>query len=585
MKHLTALTLAAALASSGCSEVASALRRDKPPGALPPNAVRVTVEVVEQVADDAWEVSWTFSRPVDGARFVDEGSRYRAEGWQLEGLHGGDAAWAAVDLAELVVPAGGPLRGFTARFATAPELHVALGDGGRLIQIGQLAVVPLLCQRPHACAPEELEPPKGYIYHRWRLRTAPSRDVLIAGQASVGAVDWDQPRGSHPRGLYAWFGEGAPSGGPALDLVVDRALPAWMIESAETHLAGLLSRYASATGQALARKPTVLLSAADPAVPGRYHAGQTLHDQVQLAARGAGWAADSPANRRAWLRLLAHQSFHLWNAERFRLRAGQREAWIVEGGAAWWSRWALAQEGLLEGRELERWVVESTNRCLIELGGAPLAEAALTGRGAAIAPCGVLAHALIDGARRDHGGVASLYRDVWAAAAAAEGRYGAAELLAGALGAGEVVSRLVGQGIDVEADKVLAGALQGAGWPARLVDPRQAELPAAEYLELLADALTECDCGAPRHARVEGGALVFQGHSSCQVLRDGFALASLDGHPVVAEPAAAWWALAEAARDIRRFELTPSGGGVAPTKKCPVAVLDPTWTELLELSP
>ncbi len=558
------LIIAAALIITACSAPPVRPAKDKVPR-LPPNAVAVTVEVTEQVAADAWEVTWSFSRPVDGLRFNRDVTRFRAASWTLDDT---SARFVELGAAEGLVPTTGSLRRVTARFPSdgaAPpdeDLVIRYGDGARLLHTAPLMVTPLECFRPSACKPTELEPPHGYVYHWWRLGTDAGRHLMLAAQRGLGTLKWDQPRDTTPGGHLAYFGPAAPVSTETAHLAADATLPAWLGGSLQATASNVLAFYARATGHPPVTLPSVWVSWSDTALPGRFSSAALAESSVRLELRGAGWAQDTPDTRHEWQRRLAQSLYRLWSEQLVPVGGGRRSAWLAAGSADHMATAALLDAALLDWPTADRWTVRQANRCLLRLGGRSLEEAGLARDHVATEACGAVIHALVD---RAEGGVV-----------------GPLASLDGPGPHRELARRLVTEGVAASADRALHDALAAAGLKVELVPLSDALVDPAEVRALLVRTLTECDCGRSLTARPMEGGLLVRGRHECDVFAADYPLAAIDGHGVLDDPGGAWGALATAIRKLARFELGRVDGTKARTRKCPVAVLDPSWERLLK---
>lgn len=581
-RHITRLALAAALAASACSSPPVRPTTGKPaPPRLPPNAVAVTVEVVEQQAADAWEVTWSLSRPVDGVRFDRQVTRFRGAAWALSGS---DARFVELGAAEAVVPTSGRLRRFTVRFTTeggAPpteELVIPYGDGARLVHTGPLMVTPLECFRPTACEPGDLEPPRGYIYHGWRLRADAGRHLALLGAHGVATLDYDQPRDTVPRGHRAYFGPSPAPGSGSLELFIDQSLPPWILETLGGSGA-VLDHYAGATAQPLPGPASLWVSRTDADLPGRFMTAGTVEGGVHLELRGGGWAERSPESLLLLRQRVARELFRLWNEQLIRSTGGSRAAWFVDGGAEYVALAALRHLGHASPSEVTSFVARQANRCLLRLGGRSLEDAGVARARGATTSCGATLHALLDHDEAAEGGILALYERLWSDPQRAS--HAPADVLVGSSAARALARRLVSEGIPSGADAALHSALRDAGFATTLVAPGEALVDATDLRDLLVRTLTECDCGRPLSATVVDGGVLFKGRAECDVFAEDYVLASIDGHRVLDDPGAAWAALARAIKHIARFELGRVEGAPARTRKCPVALLDPSWERLL----
>lgn len=380
-----------------------------------------TVAVRYLPGDDAWEVTWRFAAPTPGIVFDRMRPSNRHETW----IPGPGLVWGSDHGYETLRGAdGAPRRELSARFATddrspgrAPPLNLRFSDGGRLLFTAQVAVHALVCDGG-AC--DRRDRGGGRV---WHLAGAPDDLVRVLGEAAAGAVTWHEPPGD-VRGTYVYVGRTEAVAATGATLLLDPGLPRWLADETRARLPELVAFHAERTGLALDLTPLILVSY-DGTTAGDAMRGRTLPGLLQLDADGRGWRHASADGRSRWFELIAHESFHLWNAQLARRNPDQRDEWLSEGSAVYVAGLALHQAGLLDRKAQARRIAGAANACIGSLrGGLRSAEA-----DASYYVCGELVMFVIDQALADRGGVHGLLAATFAVARD-RGSYGTDDFLA-----------------------------------------------------------------------------------------------------------------------------------------------------------
>ena len=460
-RRLPLLFLAAALAAAATA-------------AEPPTSPPLSIEVVEEPATDSWRVTYRFAEPVAGVVFQRRRRPPREESWRLaSGL-----SWGAEGDLESVLVEGAPAPELTLEidsdFRTLVkqyELNVPYTDGGRLFHTGQLSVRPLGAER----APD----------HRWLLRTAPGRNIVVLDHHGEGSLEWLEPGPSTGNSTYAYFGPQAPERRDRMSYLADPGLPEWMRLQVDGLLPRLFDRFAKITGFELDFRPLVLLSYRPADTSGLTFLGGTLDGLVQIAAEGRAWERQSPDAEWLWLDRTAHEVFHFWTGEMFATQLGGDEDWLTEGGADYYALRSTVELGVLDEVAYRRETVERANDCLVGLAGQPILGAserqdfqrlytcgstlwlwaAAAGRSATEPPD---EHAFVRRllARADQAGrELTTYRFLEAL-----------HDLTGSAVAGAPLARLLFHGSPKAADELFAARMRAAGVAVELVSPAEATL-------------------------------------------------------------------------------------------------------------
>lgn len=368
------------------------------------------IEVTFDRASDTWDVSWTFTEPTRAIVFDRRDPSNRHETWRaIPGLR-----WVMVGPYEQLEAEDGKERTtFGARFSSntdgggrAPPLNVFFSNGDRLLFTAQVGVHAIACPSGGKCDRRGLEEPRHWTFH-----AGPGEGLRVLDHAATSTVEWDEPAGD-VRGTYAYAGSLTAERAGAFDVLVDPGLPTWLREETSTLLPRLVEHHAKSTGIALDVRPLVFASRFDTK-PGSGLRGRTLPALIQLEAIGAGWDTKKQELEALWFEFLAHETFHLWNAQLARRGEDPRNEWLSEGSAVFAAGIALRDAGLLDAAVYDARILKSANTCRERLKGPLFDEKASD----AYYACGEVLLFAID---RDLGGgamtaLATLFNDARAA--------------------------------------------------------------------------------------------------------------------------------------------------------------------------
>ena len=496
--RLAACSLALAFAFAAAASAASSFGDDRR------GVVEVTVR--ELPAEDRWQVDWRLPRKAAGVDFV-HGRGFRSAAWS--GLPAAARWIEAPDVERLCFAK--PTRELQATFASDPrrreqdhELTISLGDGGRLLYMGQLVVRPLEACPPSAAAAstagtttDEATVPR----HRFHLTSDATRVMRAAGDTvGTGAVRWEPPAGGEA--TYAYFGHGSAAPGARVEAIVDPELPGWMGADLDHTGGKLMDRFAGETALALPARPLLVVSF-DPSGSGRWFDGGALPGMVQLTVGGDGWREPTPEARVAWLARLAHEMFHLW--DRHLLRPDAESAWLSEAAAEAFALRAAYGAGELDARGVAQRLVDLGNQCLATLDGQALLSAPQRGAWDGWYSCGpvllFVAGQAVERKQPGQGGLGLLVREMFAEGKAHGGVYGTGtflgwlDKLSGDRPTVFTLQGFIRRGVPRGADRVLAQLLTGAGYRVKLVPPGEAKAGPDVFGAMLRKALTRCACG------------------------------------------------------------------------------------------
>jgi hypothetical protein len=530
------------------------------PASTPP-ATPVPLEIrVEQRADDQWSVEYRFAPPVDRVRFLTRGDGFRANQWTLVQAWAPDGAavavqWARAGEHEVVLPVDPQARlaSLTVRFESDLEspakdyaLNHAFSDGGRVLYVGHLMVA---AGAAKTCT--------------WQVRTQPGRYIASPGGTSRGTLSWEQPCAGPDDGAYVYFGDQAPVEGPYISSIVDPQLPKWLRRQTGSLIPQLMDHFTHTLGIELDFHPLVLLSYGGASEPGRRFVGGTAARGLQAAVSGAGWSHEDHEAQAAWCTTLAHELFHLWNGEMFRLRsADPSEEWLTEGSADYFALFAAEAVGCLSPAEVRTRLVETANACMARRHGRPLAYAPHEGDFESLYVCGAVMLSMVDAELRRRSpavGLPQVFARMFQAASKCEGPpvYGTFDLLEAIhaltpeVAAVAPVERLLHVGVDGSVELYFRDAMRAAGLDVELVPPREATLRPRDVGDMLRAHLARCRCPS----------------LPVDPSRCGEDVVAVAGVTLTAVPAAALDELAQRTRRGDPIELETSRGRV--TLECP----------------
>jgi hypothetical protein len=376
----------------------------RPPHPAPPAAPVVQVTIRHLDDADAWEVRYQLPAPIREIEFSRPGYPLR-DRWSVVGPPG-------VTLARTgdhdVVRAAAPVREVVLRIATYVEqvekdyeVFLPYAGGGHLVYTGQF----------------DLASPGGApaLEHEYALVPRAGEHVVVEGRVATGPTRW-KARGD---GTYAYFGTVQPVHTAAVIGVIDPALPGWLRSRVETLVPKLFELYSRALGAPLAERPVVFVGYFETKPRNRSLGGGSLPGVVQMQFGLPPDIAVDGELAGEVAHLIAHESAHLWNSQRFR-RVGQNSDWLHEGGAdafAWRALLALGEiDDARYGRELSR----AASLCVLGLAGEPLHASSRPGRYKNHYRCGATISLLVEAALRASGARDGLFA-WWARVFAARG--------------------------------------------------------------------------------------------------------------------------------------------------------------------
>jgi len=387
------------------------------PGSAP--AIGIRVERVP--AERAFLV--TYDLAVDARALVFKRDRvlFRAQSWTPKT---GDQTLARWKGKEAIVSSQ-----VTRRFEVlVPENFVEFGgdypfmsefsDGGIALFTGHLDVVPVACgsscsdKELRAAVSEAANGPSPPVY--LTLVPAPGQKVIaegVPGQPLMSATSISLNPSS--QGVIAYFGELEPVPRRGYSVITDPKLPSWIPPVLDRYLPLIVDLHKRKLGRGPAAPSLIFIPR--PTSARRYsstYSGAVVGNRMVLALFGSTWETDTPKVREEFLKLVAHETFHLWNASLYHSVDKPGGAWLHEGSADAFAYLALLELGVLRSERYVELQEEAINRCLVGLSGADLVPSDRSWPARSHYECGAVIEHLIH--RRLRRGGADLWK-LWSA--------------------------------------------------------------------------------------------------------------------------------------------------------------------------
>lgn len=490
---------------------------------------------VRALGNGQWQADYLWDEPVEALRFLlpGEGVRQRwtiaTPGLRLEPMG---------RTARLVREDGESFAGASIQFATdttplnnAYEFFAKHSDGGLMLYTGYLVARPM----------READKRKSGLPGRllFKLHARDGEQVVAGGAVSKTAVEYAHSRG----GTYAYFGKAAPIDDAAALGIIDPGAPDWVRETVAQVLPATMAWFTEQLGVAPAQRPALLLNV-DPDGE-RAVGGGVLNALVHIALLG-DWTERSDELHARLVRLVAHESAHIWNSRIVRNRDGRTHRWLHEGSADALADAAIADLGFLPAARVRQFRDDALNDCVLELGSDSLAALSQRRRYGAHYDCGSSFERII--AKR--AGPVALWRQLIARASAGNGRYTVDDYLAAVSLVTESPDlaafgqQLATQGF-AQPEQAFAAQLTAAGYNFAF----QGGPPRPEQQERLVQIalvhLVQGDCGKQLPLRNYKSVYVVRGVEGCLALRPGetYRIERVNDHAVGTAGAAAYDAI------------------------------------------
>ena len=503
------------------------------------HAQQAAVEIdLRSTGGSGWQVDYHWDEPVEALRFLLPGFDVR-ERWTL--TTPGLRLEPMGRTARLVREDGALFAGASLRFETdtrplnnAYEFFAQFSDGGVMLYTGYLVA------RPMREADNRQSGLPGHL--AFRLFAREGERVVAGGQVSDERVDYRHSRG----GTYAYFGKALPIEAESALGIVDPGAPAWVRETAARVLPATVAWYSEHLGVAPKQRPALFMNI-NP-VGERSVGGGVLDALVHIALSG-DWSEQTDDLYARLVRLVAHESAHLWNSRLVRNRGGRAQRWLHEGSADALADAAIADLKLLPDARIRAFRDDALNDCVLELGSDSLAALAQRRRFGAHYDCGSSFERIVAA----RAGPAALWRQLIARAAAGDGRYDLDDYLAALSLVTEsneltrFAQQLATQGF-ARPEQAFADQLTAVGYNFAFQDgpPRPEQQDRLVQIALV--YLVEGDCGKQLPVTNYRSVYVVRGADGCLALRPGetYRVERVNEHAVGTAGAAAYDAIVAA---------------------------------------
>lgn len=253
--------------------------------------------------------------------------------------------------------------------ATDYPLLTPFSDQGMVIYTGYFHAVAMECRG--SCSDRTLRnATKVPIHPMFTLKAAEHETVYTnVGPSSVDVFprQW-QTLKTIGEGQFSYFGKQKLHRTPSFDAIVDPQLPAWILREIEAVLPILLKLNTTRLKQRLLSKPLLFLAYQGNVLDERIrYSGFVVGSDVSFALSGKGWETRTSQTREELVHLLAHETFHLWNANLFKSVERAGGGWLHEGSAEALAQLSLYEMGVIDLKRYRDRQGEALNRCLIDL--------------------------------------------------------------------------------------------------------------------------------------------------------------------------------------------------------------------------
>ncbi|MBR7781853.1 hypothetical protein KDM89_06855 [Undibacterium sp. LFS511W] len=168
--------------------------------------------------------------------------------------------------------------------------------------------------------------------------------VVLGRAVSKGMIVW---RANDPS-TYIVIGQVNTKAEAAYVITIDNALPSWIAKSLDKRVGSLMDLYSRKFGISPKHKPWIVVSYDPVAATGEFgFRGDTNPGMVRLNLMGQSWKHEDVDQAYQLDNFVAHELFHLWNAELWHLKNNE-PVWLLEGGAEAASHDALRTLGLAD---------------------------------------------------------------------------------------------------------------------------------------------------------------------------------------------------------------------------------------------
>lgn len=364
-----------------------------------PSSVHVTVERLEKKS--GFRVTWRLPQPARALIFHRSGAgresqwHSRTEGTSFVKKYGVDVLESKIPRRDFIVDID---EVFVETAGNYPVM-IPFSDGGVVLFTDHLRVNWLNCLIE--CSEKEiLERSLVATAAMTKFYARPGEFVIVNDRVSNRVIS-TPPSTS---GAIVYFGPQEPMHGFGFSFIADKNLPVWVRKELRGTFSRLIQLYTQRLGIPLPSRPLVFIPyLAGPRRAQASFSGSVLDSKVVLGLFGDRWKAPDTEARVDFARLMAHESFHLWNASLFRSVATPGGDWLHEGSADAFASLALLELGLIDRLTFLEMHREALNRCALGLSSGSLTDPPKPWTVRVAYDCGSIMQLLMDRALRDQG--------------------------------------------------------------------------------------------------------------------------------------------------------------------------------------
>ncbi|NDI87551.1 hypothetical protein [Undibacterium crateris] len=188
--------------------------------------------------------------------------------------------------------------------------------------------------------------------------------VVFGHTVAQGKTAWS----TNDAATYIVAGQTDTTEKNAYSITLDKELPAWIAHTLNEKVAALMNLYSKKFGSQAKKRPWIVVSF-DPNTPNKNAGfrGDTNPGMVRLNLMGHVWEQENTAQTTQLISFLAHELFHLWNAEQWKIQR-EEPIWLFEGGADAAAQDALRTLGIIDAEQYKNERTKSLIACSLAEG-------------------------------------------------------------------------------------------------------------------------------------------------------------------------------------------------------------------------
>ena len=219
--------------------------------------------------------------------------------------------------------------------------------------------------------------------------------------------------GVQPTDGFVYIGPGPADGAAGPHILVDSTVPEWLAEDARAALETSDAFFAKGLGIPAPGRPVLLIGALPPEDRSTYVGDVTPNGVInlQFAIRMVPSERDSGFTDMV-SPFVAHETFHVWQGDRYREVDGVNGRWLTEGAAEYFSLLALAVQSPEAAARSREALARHLGTCLSAMDERPQGLLRLQGRDAELTryDCGTVSQWLTDLRFKSEGGLFAVWR-------------------------------------------------------------------------------------------------------------------------------------------------------------------------------